>query len=64
VPDDVILDLYTALRPQRSTAADLETWAERLEREFDAPVTAAFVREAALVYAERGLLAERDRAAV
>jgi propanediol dehydratase small subunit len=64
VPDDVILALYTALRPQRSTASELAAWADRLDHEFAAPVTAAFVREAAAVYAERRLLAERDRAAV
>lgn len=54
--DDTILEIYTALRPRRSTADELEAWAERLEREHDAPVTAAFVREAAAVYAARGLL--------
>jgi propanediol dehydratase small subunit len=57
VPAETILEIYTALRPQRSTAAELETWAARLESEWDAPLTAAFVREAAEVYARRGLLA-------
>ena len=56
MPDETILAIYTALRPRRSTAAELEAWAERLEG-WDAPRTAAFVREAAQVYAERGLLA-------
>jgi len=56
VPDDTILELYTALRPHRSTADELERWAERLEEELDAPVTAALVREAKVVYAERNLL--------
>ena len=56
VPDDELLEIYTALRPRRSTAAQLETWAERLEA-WDAPRTAAFVREAAAAYAERSLLA-------
>ena len=56
LPDSTILEIYTALRPRRSSAADLEAWAKRLE-ELDAPLTAAFVREANLVYAERGLLA-------
>lgn len=51
-----ILDVYTALRPHRSTAAELEAWAARLEGEFDAPLSAAFVREAASAYARRGLL--------
>lgn len=56
LPDETILAIYTALRPRRSTAAELEAWAAHLESR-DAPETAAFVREAAQVYAERGLLA-------
>jgi propanediol dehydratase small subunit len=56
VPDDALLDVYTALRPHRSTAAELEGWAARLEA-WGAARTAAFVREAAGAYAERGLLA-------
>jgi propanediol dehydratase small subunit len=55
VPDDQLLAIYTALRPGRSTAEELESWARRLE-EWEAPQTAAFVREAAAAYAGRGLL--------
>lgn len=55
VPDDQLLEIYTALRPGRSTAAQLEDWALRLD-DWDAPSTAAFVREAAAVYGERGLI--------
>ena len=57
VPDDLLLEAYTALRPGRATAAELEAWAARLEG-FDARRTAAFVREAAAAYEERGLLAD------
>ena len=56
VPDDELLEIYTALRPRRSTASELESWAERLEG-WGASRTAAFVREASSVYAERRLLA-------
>ena len=56
VPDEVILEVYTALRPHRSTADELERWADRLEAEFQATLTAAFVREARSVYAKRNLL--------
>jgi propanediol dehydratase small subunit len=59
VPDEVILEIYTALRPHRSTAEQLERWAERLEQEFGATMTAAFVREAKEVYAKRNLLSPR-----
>ena len=55
VPDDQLLEIYTALRPGRSTAAELEAWARRLD-DWAAPQTAAFVREAAVAYAARGLV--------
>ena len=60
VPDEVILEIYTALRPHRSTADELEAWANRLEGEFGAPMNAAFVREAKAVYAERNLLSANE----
>ena len=57
VPDDELLAVYTALRPGRSSADELEGWAARLE-ELGAPLNAAFVREAAAAYAARGLAAD------
>ena len=56
LPDETILEIYTALRPRRSSAAQLESWAERLDA-LGASLTAAFVRDALSVYASRGLLA-------
>ena len=56
LPDEVILEIYTALRPHRSGAGEFESWADRLERDFCAPLTAAFVREASAVYSRRQLL--------
>lgn len=56
VPDEELLEIYTSLRPGRSTAAQLEGWAARLDG-YSAARTAAFVREAAAVYEQRGLLA-------
>lgn len=56
VPDDELLEIYTALRPGRSSATQLEERAARLD-ELGAVKTAAFVREAADAYRERGLLA-------
>jgi propanediol dehydratase small subunit len=56
VPDDELLAIYTALRPHRSTAGELERWAMALEG-WGALGTAAFVREAAAAYLERGFLA-------
>ena len=57
VPDEELLRIYTALRPGRSTRAELEGWADHLDG-LGASRTAAFVREAAAVYADRGLVAD------
>jgi propanediol dehydratase small subunit len=48
LPDGELLEIYSALRPGRSTPAELERWAQRLEAA-GAARTAAFVREAAAV---------------
>jgi propanediol dehydratase small subunit len=56
VSDDELLAIYTALRPGRSSADELEAWAARLDG-LGAALTAGLVREAAAAYAERGLLA-------
>ena len=56
VPDDDLLAFYEALRPRRSTRAELERIAERLHG-MDAPLCAALVLEALEVYERRGLLA-------
>ena len=56
VPDEELLAVYTALRPGRSSADELEGRAARLE-ELGAPLNAAFVREAAAAYGARGLTA-------
>ncbi len=55
VPDDVLLSIYRSLRPGRSSPESLEDWAVMLEDDYDAPVTAAFIRDAAASYAERGI---------
>ena len=57
VPDEELLDIYTALRPRRASSQQLEQWAERLDS-LGAPRNAAFVREAGVAYAARGLLAD------
>ena len=53
----LLLAVYTALRPGRSSTTELEGWATRLD-ELGATRTAAFVREAAAAYADRGLAAD------
>ncbi len=56
VPDDELLSVYNALRPYRSTKADLYAIADNLEKKYDCRVNAAFIREAADVYEKRGRL--------
>jgi propanediol dehydratase small subunit len=57
IPDDRILAIYDALRPRRSTRAQLEAIAVELETAYDAPLNAALIREAADAYAARDLFA-------
>ena len=58
ISNEEVLAMYDLLRPGRTTHAQLLALAERLEQEFDAPLTAALVREAAEVYLARGLVKE------
>ena len=56
ISNQEVLDIYNALRPGRSTHTELAALADRLENDLDAPLTAAFVREATEVYQERDIL--------
>ena len=56
VPDGRLLEIYEALRPRRSTRSQLEAIAKEIEDVHGAPLNAAFVREAADAYGQRGLL--------
>ena len=56
VPDKRILEIYNALRPYRSTKAELLAIADELETKYGCKVNADFVREAADVYEKRGRL--------
>lgn len=55
VPKEALLRIYEALRPGRSTQAELLAVADALERDYSARQTAAFIREAAAEYARRRL---------
>ncbi len=60
ISNEDVMAMYNTLRPGRTTHAQLITLAERLENEFDAPLTAALVREAAEVYLKRGLVKQGE----
>jgi propanediol dehydratase small subunit len=53
LPNEELLRAYETLRPGRSTTAEILALADRLEEKYGALETAAFVREAARVYAAR-----------
>ena len=56
VPDERLLEIYNALRPYRSTKAELIAIAEELENQYHAMTSAKLVREAADVYEKRDRL--------
>lgn len=56
IPDERLLQMYDSLRPYRCTKAELLAIAEELESQHQAKICAAFVREAADVYEQRGRL--------
>jgi propanediol dehydratase small subunit len=58
VPDERVLEMYNALRPYRSTGAELMAMADELEQKYGAKICAEFVREACQVYAKRKRLKE------
>ncbi len=58
--NEQVLEIYEALRPGRSSYDHLTAWAERLAGEFEAPLTAALIREAAEVYRIRGVFKAED----
>ena len=55
VPNAELLRMYETLRPGRATYEQMIALADRLASDFQAHQTAAFVRQAAEVYQERGL---------
>jgi len=59
IPDERILEIYNAMRPYRSTKAELLAIADELEHQYHAQVNANFIREAAAVYEARGRLKEQ-----
>ncbi len=61
IPDETVLAMYNALRPNASSKDELVALADRLEDEFSAPHSAGLVREAADVYERREILADPEQ---
>jgi len=53
-----LLEIYTSLRPGRSTYEQLIALSDRLEKEYQAQLTALFIREAAEFYRQRDVCKE------
>jgi propanediol dehydratase small subunit len=58
--NEEVLKIYDKLRPGRADDQTLSALAERLEKRYDAPMTASFIREAAQVYRQRGIMKALD----
>ena len=56
VPDEVILQMYDKLRPNRSTKLELVLMAQELLEKYNAKNCARLVMEAVEVYEKRGIL--------
>lgn len=61
IPDETVLAMYNALRPNASTKDELVALADQLDSEFSAPHCAGLVREAADVYERREILADPEQ---
>lgn len=60
VPDEKVLAIYEALRPERCTPDQMEEMAKDLEENYNATLNAELIREAAQAYAERGFLKKNE----
>lgn len=56
VEDEKILDIYNALRPNRSSKEELLAIAKDLDENYNATINAALIRNAAEVYEKRDIL--------
>lgn len=56
IPDERIIKIYNCMRPHVSTKQELLDIADELEKEYDATINAALLREAAEVYEDRKML--------
>jgi propanediol dehydratase small subunit len=56
IPDVRLLEMYNALRPYKSTKAELMAMANELKTQYNAHQTAVLVEEAAAIYEARGRL--------
>jgi propanediol dehydratase small subunit len=56
ISNQEVIEIYSKLRPGRTSYGELVALAEHMEKDCAAPLTAALVREAADVYLKRGFV--------
>lgn len=56
IPDELLLEMYGKLRPYHATKAELLAIADTLRAQYDAPINAKLVSDAAEIYEKRGIL--------
>ena len=56
--EDVLL-IYEKLRPRRTSYDEMTAMADKLEKDRNAPLTAALVKEAAEIYLQRGIVKKK-----
>ncbi|MFV0464982.1 MAG: diol dehydratase small subunit [Lachnospiraceae bacterium] len=56
IPDDVLLEMYNKLRPNRATKLELVQMAQKLIEDYNAKNCARLVMEAVEIYEKRGIL--------
>ena len=61
IPNERLVEIYEALRPYHSTYAELLMICDELEKDYDAPESARFIREAAKAYQDAGLCRRSDK---
>ena len=61
ISNEEVFGIYNALRPRRSTYRQLITLADRLDHDEHAPLTADLIRQAAEIYAKRGILRQEEQ---
>ncbi len=56
LPNEELLKIYELLRPERASYEELVRLADYLQATYDAAENAAFIKDAAAAYRERGLI--------
>ena len=59
IPNEILLEVYNAMRPHRSTKQELETLCDTLQDTYGAEETVGFIRSAIPIYESKQLFRRR-----